>query len=67
MAVRVRLGGEEAGQKPLEADEFLIALGQGTDGDKGLAQMGQGLALAPRVERRGSAASAPRRGRPTPG
>jgi hypothetical protein len=49
-AVQILLLGEEAGECLFEADEFLVALGQGADSDQGEAQMLEDWAFRQLVE-----------------
>ncbi len=46
----VVLGNQQAGQEGFEADHFLVASGQGSDGDECLAEMSEGLASGELVE-----------------
>ncbi|MDI9889099.1 hypothetical protein QMZ92_33365 [Streptomyces sp. HNM0645] len=48
--VGVLLGCEEAGEEAFEADHVLVPLGQGTDADEDLAEVGEGRAVGQFVE-----------------
>ena len=64
---RIRLRGQETGERAFETDEFLVAFGERTHGDQRQAQVLQDLAFRPvRRTPRGSAACARRQGRPGP-
>ena len=64
----VGLGLDQPGQERLEPDHFLVAPGQGADGDERLPQMGQGPARGQaRRGPGGSAGCGRRRGRPARG
>ena len=60
-SIPIGLGGEEAGQELFEADEFLVAFGQGTDSDERLTQMSQGRGGGQLIERGMRERSASRR------
>ncbi|RFC71037.1 hypothetical protein [Streptomyces sp. AcE210] len=46
----VRLGCEATGEEAFEADHVLVPLGQGTDTDEDLAEVGEGRAVGQFVE-----------------